>query len=631
MPYGGAGVPGDSVRGMSPSSPRRRIAALFTAVAMAATTVACTPRPDTGEDVLEDFFEALSAGDVVGAAELTDHESTARADLDAAWNGLSAESLETEIRDVRGDGGRTTAQVTMNWDLAGDREWSYDTTFHLTRSDSRWAVRWSPSALHPRLGNNQHPELRRVPAPRASVVGSDGAPLLEPGTVHRVVLDRSAVSDVQGAVNRIATVVNNGMPADDAGRRAASVDARAVGRQAVGGEGPYSVVVLPADSPLEVRDELASLPGVTVNDEAAMVRPDPGFAPDLMSRVERIVSDDVTGDDGWSIVAANPDGGVLASLHSVEPEVRPAIRASVSKTVQDAAQRAVDLRPDAEVMLVAVRPSSGEVLAVAQTAKADEKGDLALMGQFPPGSTFKIVTAAAGMDDLDLDPGSTVPCPGTMTLGPRVVTNYNGSGVGDTTLNDAFARSCNTTFADISYRLEPGRLQAEAERFGIGVDYRIAGLDTITGSVSDGTDEAERIDAGYGQGFDLASPFGMAMVSATVAAGRVPTPTLVPQAGTWASTQPEPLNPETVEKLRSVMRSVVTSGTATAIAGRGEVYGKTGEAEVTGGSHAWFTGWRDDIAFATLIVHGGGSEHAVAVTDAFLANLDEQADPAPVD
>ena len=99
----------------------------------------------------------------------------------------------------------------------------------------------------------------------------------------------------------------------------------------------------------------------------------------------------------------------------------------------------------------------------------------------------------------------------------------------------------------------------------------------------------------------------MAMVSATVAAGRVPTPTLVPQAGTWASAHPEPLDPATVEHLRTVMRSVVTSGTATAIAGRGEVYGKTGEAEVSGGSHAWFTGWRDDIAFATLIVHGGGS------------------------
>ncbi|WP_295624159.1 penicillin-binding transpeptidase domain-containing protein [uncultured Corynebacterium sp.] len=606
---------------MKATPSRRRLTALFTAAAMAATTVACTPRPDTGEDVLEEFFGALETGDVEAAAQLTDHVDTARRDLGAAWDGLDAEAVEAEIGDVRGDGGRTTADVNLDWDLVGDREWEYDTTFHLTKSDSRWAVRWTPSSLHPRLGSNQHPELRRVPAPRASVVGSDGASLLEPGTVHRVVVDRSAVSDVQAAVNRVATVVNNGMPDDGDG--AVSVDAREIGSRAAGGSGPFSVVVLPADAPPQVREDLEQIDGVSVNDEAAMVRPDPGFAPDLMSRVERVVADDVSGGDGWSIVAANADGGMLASLHSVEPEIRPAIRASVSKKVQDAAQRAVDLRSEAEVMLVAVRPSSGEVLAVAQTSKADERGDLALMGQFPPGSTFKIVTAAAGMDNLGLDPSSTVPCPGTMTIGPRVVTNYNGSGVGDTSLTDAFARSCNTTFADISYRMEPGQLQDEAEEFGIGVDYRIAGLDTITGSVSDGEDVAERIDAGYGQGFDLTSPFGMAMVSATVAAGRTPTPSLVPHAGTWQSATPDPLEPDTLDRLRGLMRAVVTSGTATAIADRGEVFGKTGEAEVAGGSHSWFTGWRDDIAFATLIVHGGGSEHAVAVTDAFLANLDE--------
>src|SRR5699024_2933599 len=162
-------------------------------------------------------------------------------------------------------------------------------------------------------------------------------------------------------------------------------DARALGRQAGEGSGAFSITVLPADSPQELRDELADVAGVTVNDEAALVRPDPGFAPDLMSRVERIVSDDVSGADGWTIVAANPDGGVLSTLHSVAPDVQPSIRASISREVQEAAQRAVDTRPEAEVMLVALRPSSGEVLAVAQTGKADEKGDLALTGQYPPG------------------------------------------------------------------------------------------------------------------------------------------------------------------------------------------------------------------------------------------------------
>jgi cell division protein FtsI/penicillin-binding protein 2 len=60
-----------------------------------------------------------------------------------------------------------------------------------------------------------------------------------------------------------------------------------------------------------------------------------------------------------------------------------------------------------------------------------------------------------------------------------------------------------------------------------------------------------------------------------------------------------------------MMRMVVTHGTATEIAGQGSVYGKTGEAEFPGGSHAWFTGYRGDLAFAALIVGGGNSTYAV--------------------
>ncbi|MDK6685514.1 penicillin-binding transpeptidase domain-containing protein, partial [Escherichia coli] len=96
-----------------------------------------------------------------------------------------------------------------------------------------------------------------------------------------------------------------------------------------------------------------------------------------------------------------------------------------------------------------------------------------------------------------------------------------------------------------------------------------------------------------------------------------------PSAGTWQSQTSKPLPPEVLNEVRSLMRAVVTSGTGSAIAGRGEVYAKTGEAEYAGGSHAWFTGYRDDLACATLIVGGGGSEHAVAITDAFFANIDE--------
>jgi cell division protein FtsI/penicillin-binding protein 2 len=76
-----------------------------------------------------------------------------------------------------------------------------------------------------------------------------------------------------------------------------------------------------------------------------------------------------------------------------------------------------------------------------------------------------------------------------------------------------------------------------------------------------------------------------------------------------------------IDGLRAMMRTVVTGGTAERIADQGEVYGKTGEAEVEGGSHSWFVGYRGDIAFATLLVRGGSSDHAVAVTRDMFAAL----------
>ena len=74
-------------------------------------------------------------------------------------------------------------------------------------------------------------------------------------------------------------------------------------------------------------------------------------------------------------------------------------------------------------------------------------------------------------------------------------------------------------------------------------------------------------------------------------------------------------------RLRSMMRLVVVDGTAKDIRGLGEVYGKTGEAEFAGGSHAWFTGYRGDLAFAALIVGGGSSVYAVRMVRQMLEEL----------
>ena len=162
------------------------------------------------------------------------------------------------------------------------------------------------------------------------------------------------------------------------------------------------------------------------------------------------------------------------------------------------------------------------------------------------------------------------------------------------------------------------------DRFGLGLDMKIPGLDTITGSIPEGEEPLDRTEAGYGQGLDLASPFGMALVAATAAHGAMPVPYLIQGAKTELSEDPGAMPPEAVGQLQQMMAAVTApGGTANGMSAGGDIRGKTGEAEINGGSHAWFTGFRDDdIAFATLVVLGGGSTISVNITDNFLQRLD---------
>lgn len=614
----------------SPLRPVRTIATTLICVAMA-VVVACTPRPDVADDVVGDFLSALEDHNLEDAASYTDDASTATAALGESWDGLQAEGLETEVTDVRTEDNVATATFGMTWTFPGEREFSYDSTLTATKTGGDWAVRWRPSILHPDLGADQHLELRRIDAETADVVGSDGAVLATPGTTWRVLMDiDEATQDggLQGTLGRVSRVLDSAHAQDDA---IPTIDAGDVASEAAdaGDSGNFSVTMIPGSKGDRVRRDLEAIPGISMNEEPSLVRPDPGFAPDIMSRVTGLVGPELEGEPGWEVAAVNPNGGMVSTLHNTDPEPSPAVKVSLSRQVQEAAQQAVDSRSEEQAMMVVMRPSTGEVLAVAQTPEADKHGDVALSGQYPPGSTFKVITAAAGIDNEDLTADSTLSCPSTQDIGGRIVTNYNTFSLGDTSMREAFAQSCNTTFARISTDLEPGQLKSEAEQFGMGRDFEIPGLTTITGQVPEGEVMLDRTEAGYGQGHDLASPFGMALVASTVANGRTPVPNLIDTDDTHtldtegnAAEEGEELPPHVLGNLRDMMRSVVTGGSGSAIAGRGDVYGKTGEAEINEGSHAWFMGYRDDLAFATMIVLGGGSEHAVSVTDRFFANLD---------
>lgn len=601
---------------------RRLPALLASALMLAAGLTGCTPRPNSAEPTAAAFLDAISSRQFGELASLVDEPSQAESSTQTTWEGLQAERLEAEITDVTQTDNIATATYTMRWHLPRERTFAYEDRMTLTQAGEEWTVRWQPSVLHPKLGANQHLELRAIAATEASVVSSDGVELLRPGVAYRVLVEPGTMRSAPATAQRVAAALAAAREQDPTSPQ---VDAGALAPQLAAAASTYSVAVVPAAVKETVEQALGGDPAVRLNEEAAMVNQDPSFAPDIMARIGQLVSDDLEGEAGWSVSVVNENGAEYEQVERQDPAPAPAVGVSLDHAVQEAAEKALEPVAGQQAMIVAIRPSTGGVLAVAQTPAADKQGNLATMGQYPPGSTFKIITSAAGLQRQGLSPGSIVPCPGTMDIYGRIVTNYAGFSLGSVPLETAFARSCNTTFADISTKLAPGELKAVGKQFGLGVDLTIPGLDTITGSIPEGETALDRTEAGYGQGADLVSPFGMALVAASAARGSMPVPFVLAGHDTQVGEKVAAPSPEAVEQLREMMAAVTApGGTAAGMSAQGDIRGKTGEAEINGGSHAWFTGYRadDDIAFATLVVLGGGSEAAVAITNAMLSNLD---------
>jgi hypothetical protein len=574
---------------------------------------ACTPRPDGPAPAAQRFFAALSTGDTAAAAELSDDPSDAREALNAAWAGLQATHLGAEILGSKYTEDTGTVAYRYTWHLPKDRTWTYDGQLKMARDEGRWLVRWTTTDLHPRLGEHQTFALRADPPRRAAVNEVGGSDVLVPGYLYRYTLDAT-----RAGPNLIATaraVVDALHPFDDALN-----DPQQLAEQASSSAKPLDLITLRTDDNNTVAPALGQLPGVVITPQAELLPTDDHFAPALVSEVKKAVVDELDGQAGWRVVSVNQNGVDVAVLHEVEPSPAPSISISLDRAVQDAAQHAVDTQPG-KAMIVVIKPSTGELLAVAQNGAADVDGPVATTGLYPPGSTFKMVTAGAAIERDMATPNTLLGCPGEIDIGHRSIPNYGGFDLGVVPMSRAFASSCNTTFAELASRMPPRGLSQAALRYGLGLDYQLDGITTVTGSVPPTVDLAERTEDGFGQGKVLASPFGMALVAATVAAGKTPVPRLIEGRPTTVNGDTTPITPKMLDGLRPMMRLVVTNGTATDIADCGAVFGKTGEAEFPGGSHSWFAGYRGDMAFAALIVGGGSSEYAVRMTKRMFQTL----------
>ncbi|MEU9693111.1 penicillin-binding transpeptidase domain-containing protein [Amycolatopsis japonica] len=596
----------------------RRVAVVVLAGVVGLSAAGCGLFADSGpEDAITGFLDGLASGDVAAAAFFTDSPDAARSSVEMTRKALSPESIKVAADEVRHSSGADNATATyrLTWNLPRGRVWTYKADAQLHSTQDGWKVRWLPTVLHPQLAAQQSIALKADPPALAPVLDRDGTPLLRPQTVVSVVLDPAKAGDLVAVTDKLGAALN---------RFEASVTGQSIrdGVKTLKPGSGYPVVSLRANSYQEVKPEIYDLPGVRFSQQERLLPDDKNFGKQVLPAVRSLVEDQVEGSAGWRVVTLDTGGGEIVDLHSEHPKPAPAVVSTLSVKAQGSAERALAPVPTASA-LVAIQPSTGELLAVAQNAPADPQGAIALTGRFPPGSTFKMATAVAALSAGSVRADSPVDCPGTATFENRTVPNEGKFALGVVPLSTAFAKSCNTTFAKLSTDLPPAALTDAARDLGVGADFVIPGLTTITGSSPPANTVAQRAENGFGQGTVVASPFGLAVATATVQSGKVLVPTLVRGMATTSSGLGKPIKPEVLDALRGMMREVVTDGTATLLKPLPDVRGKTGTAQFGDGTHAhgWFVGYTGDLAFAVLTTDAGTSRPAVEAAQRFLTGL----------
>ena len=377
-------------------------------------------------------------------------------------------------------------------------------------------------------------------------------------------------------------------------------------------EGPASARVSPlGTSGAEIAGVLAA-PTTEEDRNALYARGFEESTPVGVSGLERILEEQLAGKPGGQLRA---DDRVLATS---QPQAAGSVRTTIDVDIQNAVATALAGRFGG---IAAIDPRTAAIRGLA---------GIAFSAPQPPGSTFKIITATAALEEKLVKPSDEFPVQTAAIIDGVELENANGESCGGS-FAESFAHSCNSVFAPLGVKIGADKLVETAEDFGFNKDPAIAGAEPSTLPAAD--DIASPLELGataIGQGRVLATPLELAVMAQTVASGGVRrTPTVVRGAA-----RPEPvrvMSRKVADTLEQLMVGVVNYGTGTAasLAPIG-VAGKTGTAELedttdeededieqTPGSDtdAWFTSYapvkHPEIAVAVLLVrNGAGGETA---------------------
>ena len=574
--------------------------------------------------LVSNYLAAWSKGDAATMASFLDAPPP---DLAARASSLVRSAPGTRLTVTPVHVGTSAAAYHVHAVLDGSDAFDWDGTLAIAKG----RIRWAEGDLYPGLTGNQRLALRRTWAPRAPILAADGTAMVGQQPAVIVGVEPDHITNLVQVQTTLAAVL---------GVSPATLQT-ALSAPGVKPNFFVPIVTLGTDAYTPLRPKLAPVPGIVFRRTQARVA---ASHTQILGTVGEVTAErlaqlgppyqvgDEVGLSGLEALyetrlAGRPsaevdivDGPTVVRSLQQYPGAPPLpVQTTLDVRTQQAAEAAL-ASTTLPAALVAVDAASGAVRAVVSSPVA-QPFDRALDGRYPPGSTFKIITATALLTAGRIA-STPSPCPPRLTVDGRVFTNFEGEAPGAIPLSQAFAISCNTAFVGLSTQLPAGAVATAAGEFGFGQPASLG----AGGTYPTPADPAEAAASAIGQGRVTASPLQMATVAATVDAGQWHAPQLIlqPPPATPAPTL-APLDPAVAATLRAFMRQVVVGGTGTAAAVPGQtVFGKTGTAEFGSATppstHAWFVGFRNTLAFSVLVEGGGvGGRVAAPIAAKFLA------------
>jgi cell division protein FtsI/penicillin-binding protein 2 len=569
---------------------------------------------------------------------------TAQADLTKLEGDLATRRPKITVTGrITGKEPNASAPVKIDWPVADAVTWSYPSTVRLVKKKDAWLPVFSPQTVHPDISSFDAKLTRTETYPeRGSILDAAGQPIVRNLPVVIVGVEPQRVTDpvvLVGGLKSIFAELGVEVTVDDLPERI---------KNAGGPNAFIEVATLRRDAYDRVQRPLKDLPGTIFRTGTLPLAPTAVFGRGLLGQVGEVTRE---------ILDKNPGkyrNGDRVGLNGLQQRYEDRLRGtpgiviradgkvmfeatqaggppSVKTTIEVAAQNAADAALAGltrRAAVVAIRISTGAVAAVAN-GPGGGRLNLAFTAQVPPGSTFKMVSTYGLLDNGAITLDTPIDCPATTVVEGRTFKNSDGLGaLGTVPFRTAFARSCNTAFTALAPKLGADGLGKAGTALGLGTPWDL-GADVYTGAVSTGGSATEQAAAAFGQGTTQVSPIAMAAAAAAVARGQWKQPVLITDP---APAKPAPdgpaLKPEAVAALQTMMREVVTAGSGIALKGLpgAPVHGKTGTAEFDSAdptkTHAWFIGWKGDVAFAVFVEEGGGgSATAVPIASKFLLTL----------